>query len=174
MTRFSSLPRLAVALAVTMTLLAGTGCSWFRKGNKLYRQDAATRPLEVPPDLDMPRGNGAGSSVMASDTGAASRTPARPMAAVPGTGGFTIAGTREAAFDRVGKGLEGIDGVTIVSRAQLLGAFDVSYGGSNFLVRVVGTDAGAYVSAVDPRGQPANAEAPTRLISALKTALGAN
>lgn len=167
MTRFISIPRLALALAVTTALLASSGCSWFRKGDKLYTQDAASRPLEVPPDLDMPSGNATGSA-MASDTRPAA---ARPVGNVAGAGGFTIAGTRDAAFERVGAALEGVEGVTIASRAQLLGAFDVSYGGSNFLIRVVGTDAGAYVSAVDPRGQPANGEAPMRLIAALKTAL---
>ena len=35
-------------------------------------------------------------------------------------------------------------------------------------------EAGAYVSAVDPRGLPASGEAPVKLVTALKTALGAN
>ena len=35
--------------------------------------------------------------------------------------------------------------MTIASRAQLLGSYDVAYEGSNFLVRVVAVDAGAYV-----------------------------
>ena len=34
-------------------------------------------------------------------------------------------------------------------------------------------DAGAYVSAVDPRGLPATGDAPTKLIAALKAGLGA-
>ena len=55
-----------------------------------------------------------------------------------------------------------------------LGVYDVSYQGSNFLVRVSAVDAGAYVSAVDPRGQPATGEAPSKAIAALKAALGAN
>ncbi|MBR7559524.1 hypothetical protein KC218_23535, partial [Mycobacterium tuberculosis] len=67
--------------------------------------------------------------------------------------------------------LEGVEGVTIASRAQLLGSYDVAYEGSNFLVRVVAVDAGAYISAVDPRGLPATAEAPVKLIAALKAKL---
>jgi hypothetical protein len=39
-------------------------------------------------------------------------------------------------------------------------------------VRVTKVDAGVYVSAVDPRGMPASAEAPAKLIAALKAALG--
>jgi len=37
---------------------------------------------------------------------------------------------------------------------------------------VTKTDAGVYISAVDPRGLPAAGEAPVKLMAALKTALG--
>ena len=76
-----------------------------------------------------------------------------------------------AIFAKVGTALEGVEGVTIASRAQLLGSYDVAYEGSNFLVRVVAVDAGAYISAVDPRGLPATAEAPVKLIATLKAKL---
>lgn len=168
MTRSVPTARLALALAVTAMLLGGAGCSWFRKGNKLYTQDAASRPLEVPPDLDVPRTGNAGVPAMASDTRPAA--PAADVAAASAVG-FTIPGTRDAAFAQVGTALDGIEGVIIANRAQLLGAFDVSYGGSNFLVRVSSVESGAYVSAVDPRGVPATGEAPTKLIEALRAAL---
>ena len=71
----------------------------------------------------------------------------------------------------VGTALEGIEGVTIASRAQLLGTYDVSYQGVDFLVRVVAVEGGAYVSAVDPRGLPATAEAPLKVVAALQAAL---
>jgi hypothetical protein len=54
----------------------------------------------------------------------------------------------------------------------VLGAYDVSYGGSNFLVRVSAAGDGAYVSAVDPRGVPATGEAAAKLVGLLKAALG--
>ena len=57
--------------------------------------------------------------------------------------------------------------------AQLLGAYDVAYEGSNFLVRVTAVEAGVYVSAVDPRGLPAAGAAPGKVIAALKAKLGA-
>ena len=47
----------------------------------------------------------------------------------------------------------------------------MTYEGSDFLVRVVAVDAGAYVSAVDPRGLPATGEAAVKLIDALKAKL---
>ena len=75
-------------------------------------------------------------------------------------------------FNKLGEALAAVPGVTVASKAQLLGAYDVSYEGSNFLVRVNEVDGGVYVSAVDPRGLPAAGEAPVKLIAALKTALG--
>jgi len=68
--------------------------------------------------------------------------------------------------------LAATDGVTIASKAQLLGTYDVSYHGADFLVRVTKVDAGVYVSAVDPRGMPASGDAATQLIAALKAAVG--
>ena len=37
--------------------------------------------------------------------------------------------------------------------------------------RVIGVEGGSYVSAVDPRGLPANAEAPLKVVAALQAAL---
>jgi hypothetical protein len=88
---------------------------------------------------------------------------ARRRAAV-GTGstplGFTVPGERDAVFAKVGDALAATEGVTVASRAQLLGTYDVSYEGSDFLVRVTKVDAGVYISAVDPRGLPAAGDAP--------------
>ena len=90
--------------------------------------------------------------------------------ATPGNG-FTVAGERDAVFARVGDALAATSGVTIASRAQLLGTYDVDYMGSKFLVRVSRTSAGTYISAVDPRGVPDTGEAATRLLAALKAAV---
>jgi len=163
--------RAATTALVLAAVLASSGCSWFRKDNKLYAGDPMSRPLEVPPDLDMPRTEGAvavpGAPVTASATASAA-----PVAGV--SNGFTLAGSRDDVFAKVGEALGKVEGLTVASRAQLLGVYDVAYEGSNFLVRVSAVDAGAYVSAVDPRGQPATGEAATKAIAALKTALGGN
>lgn len=155
-----------VLVSITLAVMvAVSGCSWFRRENKLYTQDAASRPLEVPPDLDQPR------------TDAAVVVPDAAQANAPATSsatGFTVAGSRDEVFPKVGDALATIEGLNIASRAQLLGAYDVSYQGSNFLVRVSAAEAGAYVSAVDPRGMPATGEAATQVIAALKAALGGN
>ena len=160
-----SLRRTAVAVLVVAAIGATSGCSWFRKPNKLYAQDAQSRPLEVPPDLDQPRTDAA-VGIPAAVTASGSPTVA-PTAAL----GFNVAGSRDEVFAKVGDAVAAVEGVTIASRAQLLGAYDVSYMGSNFLVRVSEGQGGAYVSAVDPRGTAVTGEAPTKLIATLKAAL---
>jgi hypothetical protein len=161
----SSFLRPLALATLAIAVLGVSGCKWFRKGNPDYALSAETRPLEVPPDLNLPNTAGAmklpavGTAPTASQTAAASAT------------GFNVAGTREEVFAKVGDALGGIEGLTIASKAQLLGSYDVAYEGSNFLVRVVGVEAGAYVSAVDPRGLPAAGSAP-KLIAALKAKLG--
>ena len=86
--------------------------------------------------------------------------------------GFTVAGERDDVFAKVGEALAATDGVTVASKAQLLGTYDVHYADSDFLVRVTKVDAGVYVSAVDPRGMPATSAPAVKLIAALQTALG--
>ncbi|GAB3385920.1 hypothetical protein [Lysobacter fragariae] len=159
--------RLALVGLVLVAVVASSGCSWFHRKDKLYMQDAQNRPLEVPPDLDMP--NTQGATVVPGAPALASTVASPTMA-----NGFAVAGSRDDVFAKVGEELVKVDGLTIASRAQLLGVYDVSYQGSNFLVRVSTTDSGAFVAAVDPRGQAAAGEGPVKLIAALKAALGGN
>ena len=125
-------------LALVLLVVSVAGCSWFKKGAKGdYALAPEARPLEVPPDLTLPNTSGA-MQVPAAGRAASSAAPA--------AGGFNVAGSRDEAFARVGEALSGVEGVTIASRAQLLGTYDVSYEGASFLVRVSAVDAGAYVS----------------------------
>jgi len=125
--------------------------------------------LEVPPDLNLPDTSGAMKvPTLASTTQQQTNTP--PSASA--SSGFTVSGERDEVFGKVGAVLADIPGLTIASKAQMLGSYDVSYEGSSFLVRVVKVDAGTYVSAVDPRGMPATAAAPVAVITALRGKLG--
>lgn len=160
---------LVPAIAATLIVAGLSGCHWFKKDTG-YQLAESERPLEVPPDLDLPDTQGgmqlpgeAPRSVMRSSIGASSAEVA--------ASGFTVAGEQAAMFDRVGDVLEATSGVTIASRAQVLGVYDVSYEGVDFLVRVSKVDAGVYISAVDPRGMPASGEAASKLIATLKAAL---
>lgn len=158
--------RLATAAMVLVAVTATSGCGWFRKENKLYAKDAMSRPLEVPPDLDLPRTDAA---VSVPGSPAAPAAPAAPTAAV---NGFAVQGSREEVFTKVGAALAGIEGLTVASSAQALGVYDVSYEGSNFLVRVSDNAAGTFVSVVDARGLPATGEGPGKVVASLKAALG--
>lgn len=163
-----SLRSFALVLLVP-AVLAASGCSWFRKGPRGdYALAPETRPLEVPPDLNLPSTAGA----MQIPAAAAAPAAAAPAAPAASASGFNVSGAREEVFAKVGDALGAIEGVTIASRAQLLGTYDVAYEGSNFLVRVTAVEAGAYVSAVDPRGLPASGPAPTKLMAELKAKLG--
>lgn len=105
---------------------------------------------------------------------AAGAGPRRCRRAAASANGFAVAGGKDATFDKVGTALASVDGLVVDSSAKLLGAYDVSYGGEKFLVRVAATDAGAYVSAVDARGVAATGAAASRLIAELKGRLAAN
>ncbi|AUZ55296.1 hypothetical protein B1L07_09585 [Stenotrophomonas acidaminiphila] len=162
----SAVRALSLALLAIATTVTATGC--FKRGARGdYALAPEMRPLEVPPDLTLP--NTAGASQVPAL--ASATRPAQPAAAQPAQGGFTASGSRDEVFGKVGDALATVEGVTIASRAQLLGSYDVAYEGSNFLVRVVGVDAGAYVSAVDPRGLPATDPAAIKLLGALKAKL---
>src|SRR5690606_8987459 len=120
--------RVITVAAVLVAVVGMSGCKWFSKTNEMYAQSPETRPLEVPPDLDRPSTEGAmalppAQSVTRSETGAAA-----PAAS---NSSFIVAGVRDEVFARVGEVLEATDGLTIASRAQILGTYDVAYEGSN-------------------------------------------
>ncbi|MDO5505829.1 MAG: hypothetical protein Q4F49_06005 [Pseudoxanthomonas suwonensis] len=157
--------RTATVAALAFALVATTGCSWFRNKNNAFAQPAETRPLEVPPDLDRP-----GSAVAA-----APASVSRSEVGAPATAGlgFAVPGARDATYQRVGQALDATAGVTIASRAELLGTFDVSYEGSSFLVRVVQqNENSSYVSAVDARGVAPEGPAAAKLMQQLQAQLG--
>lgn len=159
----------AVLSAFTVVALLG-GCSWFSKGPKGdYAVAPEQRPLEVPPDLNLPDTSGAMALPPVGGTPRPQAAPAAAPAASPS--GFTVAGSRDQVFAQVGTALEGIEGLTIASRAELLGTYDVGYQDVDFLVRVVAVEGGAYVSAVDPRGLPSTSEQPLKVIAALQAEL---
>jgi uncharacterized lipoprotein len=162
---------LRLATVAVFATVATAGCHWFSHKGDVYKMSAEARPLEVPPDLDQPETSGA---MKIPDTGTQSVTRSSISTSTqPGdnASGFTITGDRDDIYNKVGTALAAVDGLTIASKAQLLGAYDVSYQGSDFLVRVSQSGTSVYVSAVDPRGTPATSPAATQLIATLKTQL---
>ncbi|KAF1704843.1 hypothetical protein [Pseudoxanthomonas suwonensis] len=168
MSRSSRVVRISSALLLGFTVVAALGgCKAFRKGPRGdYALSQEQRPLEVPPDLTLPDTSGA----MAVPSVSGGRAP---LAAAPADSqsGFTVPGQRDQVFERVGTELEAIEGLTIASRAQLLGTYDVAYRDESFLVRVAAVQGGVYVSAVDPRGVAATGPAAVQVIASLQAAL---
>ena len=157
--------RVLGTLALAGIVMVGlSGCG--RGGIKdEFAKAPEQRSLEIPPDLV------AATAVPSTPSASASQSVRPVQRDAVQTAGFTLPGERDAVYGRVGTLLEGIDGLVISSRAQLLGSYDVSYQGSNFLVRVVAVEAGVYVSAVDPRGVPATGAASDAVLAALKAGL---
>ncbi|MDR2871454.1 MAG: hypothetical protein LBV45_02825 [Xanthomonadaceae bacterium] len=171
----SAVRALSMTLVVVMVVSLASGCSRFRKGEAKTKGDYVLspemRPLEVPPELTLPDTSGA---MALPPPVTVSRGGGSTQAGGPATSvsGFTVpGGVRDDVFGKVGTVLGRMDDITVVNRAQLLGSYDVSYRGSNFLVRVTTVDAGAHVSVVDPRGLPATGEGPARVMTELRSAL---
>ena len=160
------LNRVVLALAMAALVLGASGCRMFGKKSELYTQSAESRPLEVPPDLNLPDTSGA---MALPPTASAARAAAAAPAA--SSTAFTVAGTREQVFGQVGAVLDSLDGLDVASRSELLGTFDVSYQGQNFLLRVAAVEGGVHVAAVDPRGVAAAGEAPRQVIAAVQKAV---
>jgi len=169
MSRHSRVVRTTAALLLGFTAVATLGgCKMFKKGPRGdYALAQEQRPLEVPPDLNLPDTSGA--MAVPSATGGRAALPSAPA---DSQSGFTVAGAqRDQVFERVGAALEAIDGLAIGNRAQLLGSYDVTYQGEGFLVRVAAVQGGVYVSAVDPRGVAATSPAAVQVIGSLQAAL---
>ncbi|WP_026802232.1 hypothetical protein [Arenimonas oryziterrae] len=133
---------------VALAMISATGCGWLksRSNKNSYATSVENRPLEVPPDLDVP------------DTSGATALPAASLLGGPhspaNTGGFLVDGDTKAVWGRVGSALEGIDGATITGRAEAITSYDVSYREVNFLIRVEASGGQSRVSAISADGLP--------------------
>lgn len=158
--------RSALLVALVAAVATTSGCGWLSRKNGGYDAVGDARPLEMPPpyDANAVQADAGTGSVTRSSLGGG--TPAARQVA------FSLEGDRATTFQRVGDVLAGVPGLVIASRAQLLGAYDVDYEGSKFLVRISETTTGSMVSAVDPRGLPAEGEGPRKLIEQLRATLG--
>ncbi len=161
--------RFAAVLVAAVLLVGISGCRMFGKKSELYTTSSESRPLEVPPDLDRPSAERAMGLPESGGVTASGMNNAGGSATAPV--GFNATGDRDAVFARVGEVLAATQGVTVASKAQILGTYDVNYMDAKFLVRVTKVGNGAYVSAVDPRGLPPTGAAPAKLIGALKAAI---
>ena len=111
--RFSSSSGRAATLVAALTALAACSTSFdtlVPDRRPDYRQSKPGQRLEVPPDLSLPNTSGASQVPTLASA-------ARPsQAAQPAQGGFTLSGSRDEVFGKVGAALESTAGVTIASR----------------------------------------------------------
>ena len=157
----------AIVIAMSVAVIGASGCRWFRK-NDAYATTPDQRPLEFPPAFDETE---AERSLATTASGSVTRSSLPGAEPATRALGFSVPGDRATVFARVGEVLAATPGLTIASRAQLLGVFDVDYEGQKFLIRISEGSSGSNVSAVDPRGQPADNAAASKVIAALQAAL---
>ncbi|MFZ5639044.1 MAG: hypothetical protein ACOY82_20950 [Pseudomonadota bacterium] len=158
----------ALLVALSAAVLGASGCSWFRKKD-YYAVEESQRPLEFPPSFDAGE---AERSLATTASGSVTRSSLSAPTPAGRTLGFSVSGDRASVFARVGEALAATPDVAIASRAQVLGAYDVDYQGQKFLIRITEAEGRSTVSAVDPRGLPADNDGAARLIASLKAALG--
>ena len=163
----SCVMKVAMVIGLSLAVIGASGCRWFRK-NDVYAMSPDQRPLEFPPAFDPSE---AERSLATTASGSVTRSSLPGAEPTTRALGFSVPGDRATVFAQVGEVLAATTGLTIASRAQLLGAFDVDYEGQKFLIRVSEGSSGSNISAVDPRGQPADNPAASKVIAALRTAL---
>jgi uncharacterized lipoprotein len=172
----TSTARAMLATTLAVALLAGSGCSWLhrpdgslkllpRSHNSDYALSKENRPLEVPPDLDTPATD---PSMQIPNVHAGAKADMPVSSTNPG---FSLTDTPAGTWDRMGKALERIDGVTITQRSQLLNSYEVQYKGASMLLRANPDGGSTHVDAVGADNQPIRSAEAVQLLSLLRDRL---
>lgn len=176
--------RTVLAATLAAVVLAGSGCSVlhrttsiFHRHNSDYQRSQENRPLEVPPDLDTPATDPSMQIPDARPAGSPAAGDANGVSLSAGAlnadPGFTLVDTTAGAWERLGKALDRIDGVTVSQRAQLIGSFEVQYKGQTLLLRVTASGQQAVrVDAFGGNGSPARTPEAVELLGLLRGRLG--
>ncbi|MFC4728614.1 hypothetical protein [Coralloluteibacterium thermophilus] len=149
-------------------LLVTSGCGWFRRDDAAYQRAMASNPLELPPGLDMPRADPAMTIPGTAGAATASTTPRTAAAGVS----FTVAGTVQEVWARMGAELDAIEGVSILNRAQLLGTYEVRYQDQSFLLRTQAQGDSVIVSALGADGRALGEGPAADLVVQLRERMG--
>ncbi|MGL6291619.1 MAG: hypothetical protein ACRC2H_13080 [Silanimonas sp.] len=159
---------LLLGLLAATTVVALSGCSWFRGKEEPYLESRESRPLEVPPDLILPSSSAA-LQIPPAAAGAPAPGEAPPSALGPATS-FEISDTSENAFRRVGLALARVDGATAMPVAAL-NSYEVGFKGANFLVRLTAQGETVRVDAISPEGTPITGGEAGELLGLLQSRL---
>ncbi|MBS0192867.1 MAG: hypothetical protein JSR34_01300 [Proteobacteria bacterium] len=169
----SSFARATPVIAIAAVMLVSTGCSMIKRPdgslrflpqahNSEYTKSRENRPLDVPPDLDTPA------------TDPTMQVPAVGAVASAAASGptITLADTPASSWERLGKALDHVDGVSVGQRSQLLGSYEVQYKGASMLLRATGSGTSTSIDAVTPAGQPLRTPEALELLGLLRNRLG--
>jgi len=125
MHRFSNTVfRLAAIMLVLSAFLPG--CSWFRERPEFEGVEIA-KPLEVPADLSVPKGQEALRIPSKNLVGANAKAP-------EAAANFVVNGNVDDVWQRMGKALPKIDGVEVLNTAESIKSYEVRYINETFLV----------------------------------------
>lgn len=157
-------PLLVAAVAFALVASA-SGCHWFKRDSS-YAKSKEDRPLEVPPDLDLPDTTAATAlPSSATASGTSSSTLRNADVLVPGA-------AATALYPKIGAALGGIEGVTINGRDEALSSYDVTYKGENFLIRAQDSQTGgSRLIAVSADGRLLNTGAGADLLKLVRAKL---
>jgi len=179
--------RALLGTTLAAALLATSGCHVFHRPdgsmrflphrhNSDYSKSQENRPLEVPPDLDTPATDP--SMQIPGSRGTASYNGSVPPAAgsiapTSGNPSFLLADSLSGSWDRMGRALERIDGVTITQRTQLLNSYEVQYKGATMLLRATSEGGqSTRVDAVGADGKPMRSPEAVELLGLLRDRIG--
>jgi len=174
--------RALLASTLAVALLATSGCHMLRRPdgsmrflphshNADYSKSRENRPLEVPPDLDTPATDP--SMQIPGARGGSMPAAAGSIAPTSGNPSFLLADNVSGSWDRMGRALERINGVTITQRTQLLNSYEVQYKGATMLLRA--TPEGGQstrVDAVGADGKPMRSPEALELLGLLRDRIG--
>jgi uncharacterized lipoprotein len=174
----TSAARASLAALFAVALLASSGCSMLhrpdgslrfmpRAHNSDYEKSAENRPLEVPPDLDTPATD---PTMQVPAIHGGSSTAMAP--ATTANVAVEVSDTPAGSWDRMGKALERIDGVTITQRSQLLNSYEVQYKGASMLLRATQDGTSSRIDAVGPDDRPVRTPEAVELLNLLRDRLG--
>lgn len=150
-------------VAVVVALAATSGCHWFHRDHTpKYAQSPENRPLEVPPDLNLPDTQAALPLPAANAVGTSVQAP---------ISGMLLSVSATDAYPRIATALEATPGVVISGRSEALGSFDVTYQGESFLLRVQDRAGGSRILALSVDGQVLGSGAAAALMEAIKPKL---
>jgi len=174
--------RALLASTFAVALLATSGCHLMHRQdgslrflphrhNSDYSKSQENRPLEVPPDLDTPATDP--SMQIPGARGGSVPPAAGSIAPTSGNPSFVLADNVSGSWDRMGRALERINGVTITQRTQLLNSYEVQYKGATMLLRA-NQEGGqsTRVDAVGADGKPMRSPEAVELLGLLRERIG--